>query len=527
MTYNLLYEPWLPVRWRGGEPPTSLGLREALLRPHDIAELATDNPLETVALNRLLAAMVAAIFPELADEDKWFDCWEAKQFNANRVDTYLTRFADRFDLLSPTRAFYGHPDTEAKEVSSPARLQHAATSGNNALWFAHDLDSEARPLPMAEAARAVVCTQAAALGGGVAKPFNLCHAPLVGGAFFWLRGTYAGEVSLFRALLFNLAPTAKVWGDVQKDTGAETWADKNPPKPLLDRQVHGVRGLFTFQSRRLQLVPDASGQQVVGVRYNQGSKPERLFQDPHLAYRQGKEGEFAVSFSADRAFWQDSAFYMMHSGHLTHAPRTVEWLSKPEIRTALQMPTHETISADVFGMVNDKAKVELWRHERVTLYPSIINNDDRWRTLQSMLDNPDSPTDDARQVLLRLREATKAFATRARLNKPMGAKMGDVERADRDQYARMLDTESRYWVALGSVFDTYLTGVATLPTTNDSLPNLLRRWQDTLRRTARGALHGALESLAQDCQTWQALSEADTVLEAGTLHPKTKKTVRV
>lgn len=49
--YNLLDELWLPVTWSSNDPPSEIGLREVLHRAHEITELATDNPLETVALN--------------------------------------------------------------------------------------------------------------------------------------------------------------------------------------------------------------------------------------------------------------------------------------------------------------------------------------------------------------------------------------------------------------------------------------------------------------------------------------------
>ena len=365
--------PWLPVRWRGGGPPSAVGLREALFRAHDIAELATDNPLETIALNRLLAALVASVFPKLANESDWFESWDAGQFEADKVDTYLNQYSPHFDLLSPVRPFYGHPQTDAKEISPLSRLQHAATSGNNALLFSHDLDSVPQTMTFAEAARALVCCQATALGGGVAQPFNLCHGPLVGGAFFWLRGSVNGETSLFRALLLNLAPTANVWGNVAQD----------PPKPLKDRQVFGIRGLFTFQSRRLQLVTDSEGKLTVGVRYNQGSKMERLFDDPHLAYYYNEKiGDLPIRFSTSCTLWQDSTIYMMTREHQGHAPRTFEWLADPNTLDALDMARYEPLLADVFGLVNDQAKVELWRHERVTIYPSIINEVSRWNTLQ-------------------------------------------------------------------------------------------------------------------------------------------------
>lgn len=512
MMFNLLESPWLPVRWCGGAPPGEVSLREVLIRANDIAELATDNPLETIALNRLLAATVAAIFPQAVDEDEWMRLWDQGHFDADICNDYFTRYADRFDLLSPTRPFFGDPNTEAKELSPMARLLHAATSGNNAVLFSHDLDNHPQPLTPAEAARAVVCTQAAALGGGVAQPFNFCHAPLVGGAFFWLRGAVDERPNLFRALLLNLAPTPEVWGNSEGDH--PTWEFDKPP--VADkRQVGGIRELFTLQSRRLQVVPDSNGN-VAGVRYNQGSKAELLFHDPYLAYRSGKEGEFALRFSVGRALWRDSAIYLMYEhGKDGHAPRTLNWLSRTRLRQ-LGLTRETAFAVDVFGLVNDQAKVELWRHERVTVYPDIIGEESRWLALKGLLDEAGRD-----KMESRLREATKAFAMRARLHKPWGTRLGDIERAECDAFIQMLDTNSRYWLMLGQQFDLYLSRIATWPI--EAFDQLRTDWHRFIWQAARTALDEALRSLSQDARTWQALAEADMILRHGTLYPKSQQ----
>lgn len=515
-TFNLLEQLWLPVRWASGGPPAEVGLRDALLRAHEIEELATDNPLETLALNRLLAALLAAVYPGAAEEDEWFRLWDLGHFEAGPVDAYLARYADRFDLLSPTLPFMGHPQPDTTEVSPLTRLLHAATSGNNAVLFSHDLDSRPRPLPAAEVARAVVCAQAASLGGGVAKPFNFSHGPLVGGAYFWLRGTLAEQATLFRALLLNLPPTAQMWGTSAQD--APTW-EARKPVAAEKRQVSGLRELFTFQSRRLALVSDAHGQ-VVGVRYNQGSKVEALLlHDPHLAYRAGKEGEFPLRFQAGRALWRDSTTYLLHRGSSAggHAPLTLQWLTR-QVRRRLGADQALAYAVDVFGLVNDQAKVELWRQERVTVYPAIIEDADRWEALRAML-----TAAGYEQQAQRLREATKAFATRARLHKPWGSRLGDVERAECAALVQMLDTESRYWLALGEVFDDYLARLAS--TAPDKLEGVEADWQHDIREAAEQALRRALTSLATDARTRQALAEAETVLRYGTLYPKSDKSL--
>jgi CRISPR system Cascade subunit CasA len=511
-SYNLLDEPWLPVRWANDDPPTAVSLRDILRRAADITELATDNPLETIALNRLLAALLAAIYPGAVEEAEWVRLWKQGHFDEAVCERYFTTYADRFDLLSPTRPFFGHPQTDAKEISPLTRLLHAATSGNNAVLFSHDLDSQPPKLTAAEAARAVICTQAAALGGGVAQPFNFCHAPLVGGAYFWLRGAVDERPNLFRALLLNLTPSPKVWGDIQDD--APTWESEKPPVAT-KRPVSGIRQLFTLQSRRLQLVSDNEGN-MIGVRYNQGSKAELVFHDPYLTYRSGKEGEYALRFQAGRALWQDSALYMQHeSGAGGHAPRTLEWLSRAR-RRQLGLSRATAYAADVFGLVNDQAKVEMWRQERVTIYPEIIADESRWQTLHNLL-----LAASREHQAGRLREATKAFAIRARLHKPWGTRLGDVERGDVEDFVQTLNTEARYWPALGKQFDGFLGRIATQP--EEALEQVLIDWQKVIRRAAREALHHALAPLALDARTLQALAEAETVLTYGTLHPKPAK----
>lgn len=520
-SFNLLDQPWLPVRWVNGDPQTELGLRDALLQAHDIEELATDNPLETVALNRLLAALVASVYPGAIESGEWFRLWQLGHFEAEAVERYLARFSDHFDLLSATRPFFGHTQPDTVEVSPLARLLHAASSGNNAALFSHDLDSQPQPLTAAEAARALVCAQAASLGGGVAKPFNLCHGPLVGGAYFWLRGMVGGQVNLFRALLLNLAPTPEVWGNTAQD--APTWQALQSLSAE-KRKVGGLRELFTFQSRRLQLVVGDT-QQVKGVRYNQGSKVEELlFHDPHLAYRSNKDGEFPLRLQTGRALWRDCTTYLLHRGKSGggHAPRTLQWLAGNLDNLGLARDT--ALAADVFGLVNDQAKVELWRQECVTLYPDILLNESRWQTLRELLNGEQVGQDDAAKRAERLRDATRAFATRARLHKPHNdptKRLGDLERAERDAFVQMLDPTTRYWLALGERFDHYLARVATAPV--DSLDQVRAEWQDFIRRAAAQALSDALGSLATDARTWQALAEAETVLRMGTLYPKSSK----
>ena len=519
MMYNLLDEPWLPVTWNSDASPSKIGLREVLHRAHEITELATDNPLETVALNRMLAALVASVFDELPDEQEWFECWAKGQFSTERCDEYFAEYTDRFNLLSAERPFYGHPVTDTENQSPLTRLQHAAASGNNAALFSHTSDEQPTVYSLAEAARALVCAQSAALGGGVAKPFNLSHAPLVGGAVFWIRGMVDGKASLFHALMLNLIPSERVWGNDLYDD-QPTWESSAPPEPE-KRNARGLRDLLTFQSRRLRLALNDE-EEAIGVYYNQGSKLEELpFHDPHMAYRENKNGFYPMGLNTTRALWRDSTTFMMtrHRGSLSgkeygHAPRTFEWLSQPSTLRELGLDKQAAFSVDVFGLVNDQAKIEMWQRERLTFFPNILEDVDRWSVLNSIVDYAEYYAKN------RLREAVRAFASRSRLNEPWGTRLGDVSRRERDGFVQMLAADQRYWPVLGTLFNRFLAQIASEPI--DTLDTVLHAWKKLVRRTGEDALRESIEPFAQNARSLQAQAEAQTVLWYGTLYPKSK-----
>ena len=97
-TYSLLTEPWIPVLDAGTdlrETPDApavlreVGLREALLRAHEIREVYTDSPLETIALNRLLLALALDVYQRTPDADVWVGLWRAGLLPDGRLDAYL------------------------------------------------------------------------------------------------------------------------------------------------------------------------------------------------------------------------------------------------------------------------------------------------------------------------------------------------------------------------------------------------------------------------------------------------------
>ena len=96
MEFNLIDRPWIPCT--GGH----VGLREALLRADEIHELRGENPLVTISLHRLLLAVVHRVHGP-SNAKAWADLWKRRSFDRDRVDRYLGKWRDRFELLTTMR----------------------------------------------------------------------------------------------------------------------------------------------------------------------------------------------------------------------------------------------------------------------------------------------------------------------------------------------------------------------------------------------------------------------------------------
>jgi hypothetical protein len=79
-----------------------------------------------------------------------------------------------------------------------AVLVHEWASGNNTTLADHHLDADPPSLTAAEAARALVTTQAFAVGGGVSKPFNFVSAAVTR---WWRTSCATNPVGEARCLL--------------------------------------------------------------------------------------------------------------------------------------------------------------------------------------------------------------------------------------------------------------------------------------------------------------------------------------
>ena len=361
------------------------------------------------------------------------------------------------------------------------------------------------------------------MGGGVSKPFNFSHGPLVGGALFWIR-----ERSLFRALLLNAAPEpeARMMLGEDDDTGLPPAWERPLPKIHARRPVEGYRDYLTWQSRRLTLVTEtgAEGRTVVtGVYITQGDKDDPpVKNDPLMATVHPKNKEpFPYGLRADRAVWRDAdtLFKLLRPGE-GGSPRTFSWL-----RYVARRENVDRYAVDVFGLINDQAKVEMWRHEQMPVFPVLLAEaTEEGRPLHQIKNALDAAREQ-RKILNTALRTTASYLLSA-------PKPGSDESPNADPKAvtalvDALAAEPRYWAALELRFYPFLQALAERADADfDTRQAVLWDWAEGVFRAAQNAFRTATAHLDRDARQLRAVAEGERRLmrtKAYRNHLKTAK----
>jgi CRISPR system Cascade subunit CasA len=260
--------------------------REALVGAHEIAGLALDNPMETVALFRqvLLPVYLAACgLPTSRDE--WVARLAGGRVDGARIGGYLDEHANRFDLFSPDRPFAQVTDlrTAKGETKPVSLLIAAAATGNNVPLFAARTEADPPALSPAEAARALLATQcwdtAAIKSGAVGDPRAAKAGKTTGnptGPLGQLGVTVPLGSTLFETLLLN-TPMHRA-GGTPGDT--PQWRQDHHATWAI-RPATGVLDLLTWQARRVRLFPETGGDGRTVVRRVVVAAGDRLAPLPH------------------------------------------------------------------------------------------------------------------------------------------------------------------------------------------------------------------------------------------------------
>ena len=328
--FNLLDEPWIPVRLLDGTI-ADVGLLELLRRTTEIADLACELPTQSIAIQRLVLAVAYRVAPP-RDARDWVRQWDEGAPTEQMIE-YLERWRDRFFLFGGRFPFMQVADLRTAKDAVSGLEKLIADVPNGEQFFTTRHGRALACIPPSEAARWLVHAQAydpsgirsGAVGdsqvkGGKGYPIGPSWCGHLG--LVWLKGKDLDET-----LVLNLVPTdaAQLRGvESSTEWGACSWEVSEAESAvrgdysLLDpsgtpRDI-SIPRLLTWHSRRVRLVGNREG--VTGVVLAQGDKlaPQQMYRyEPQSLWRystpQSKKFKQDVymprKYEAGRALWRN------------------------------------------------------------------------------------------------------------------------------------------------------------------------------------------------------------------------------
>ncbi len=392
MSFCLLSEPWIPCVRPSGEP-CQLSLTEALLQASTLAEVYDPSPLVTVALHRLMLAVLSRALQPLNEAD-WVRLWRQGTWPEARLRAYLETWASRFDLFDPQWPFYqvaGLPERLSAPVS---RLSQPLASGMRATLFDHTLDGSAEPVSASEAARLLVAYHPFCLSGRLGTGTGWAavrSGHLANAAVFLPTGA-----TLFETLMLNLLPTDLA--ETGQGPCLPAW-ERTTPTIHAERVPEGYADLLTWQSRRVWLEPVSGGGERIEVKrviVCGGWEMSRtgLVSDAMLAYEcrrpGGRGGSEWTPLPVPRpgSWWQLRAALLTRCRRGFRPPATLLWIA--ELAACGILPPDYGCQLSVFGLKAYRARIDAWGHDRQQLPVRYLQDSDLAADLERCLEVADA-----------------------------------------------------------------------------------------------------------------------------------------
>ncbi|WP_327103505.1 type I-E CRISPR-associated protein Cse1/CasA [Nonomuraea glycinis] len=291
--YDLIDSSWLLPRPRGEAARELCSLRHTLLHAHEYdsieAEVSTHIP---ALLRQLLLPIVMDALGRPADRAAWARWFANGRFTEEQqqaISDYLDEHRSRFDLFGEETPFaqVAGLHTAKRETKGAALLVATAASGNNVPLFATRTEGDPLPLTPPQAARWLLhahCWDTAGIKSGAADD-PLAKAGKTTGNVTGPLG-YLGVIvpmgrTLFETLMLNIPIGHQPADDLPQWRRPPATAQWRP------RAATGLLDLWTWQSRRIRLVPEQTdeGLRVCRVVVCAGDRLEAIPEwEPHTAW---------------------------------------------------------------------------------------------------------------------------------------------------------------------------------------------------------------------------------------------------
>jgi CRISPR system Cascade subunit CasA len=510
---------------RGGDThaPVELSLLAALRDAHQVTAIVGDNPTVTVALHRLLLAIVHRCCGPRSPGD-WMRLWQAGRLPTETLEHYLARWSDRFDLFSEEAPFYQTAGLPMARAGSSARLLRQAD--NNPTLFDHATATTGVKLAPGLAARLLVAYHAFDTGGIITGDTGRDFAkaaPLVQSAVVLLRGE-----TLFQTLLLNAhrydPENGEPW-EFRADRDLPAWERSGPVQPGA-RFPDGYLDLLTWQSRRLLLFPhvDVDGSVSVPkvVTMKGYSFPEEFSprgKETMVAYRKvttpkpGSPPWFPLGFREDRALWRDSLALFEWANDSYLRPRSITWLHDLAAEGAI--PSARVVPLDAYGLAVKQAKCLFWREDRLPLPLELLNSRAALLAIQEALEVAERV---GRLLQAGLVDTTDADGVRRLYASPARQMAEALVGQNNDAASAFIEHHApsrAYWPELDEPFRVLVLGLArAAPTDLNSAVQLpeFASWTQVLQRAVTDAFRGFAHGLGTQARALRAAATAERQL---------------
>ena len=517
--FNLIDEAWIPCIDLDGKR-VDYGIRDCLIRAHVLREICDDSPLVTVAIHRLLLAILYRAYNGPREFVAWKDIFTNGRFRGDAIDAYLNGWKDSFDILSNSLPFYQMAGLETRKAVPVHRLATECASGNNATLFDHNVDSTKDSWTYAETAQQLVACQSFALGFGKSGnaridgieeelPYSKDSVALRG-MNIWLQGA-----NLFETLCINLVPVGDDSIPPWELGNPNIYRDKREGEKRRVVSAFGVVDRMTWQGRLIRLVGHEGG--IAEVYYTQGRSADKSDGDPMKCYRASKnEGIVPLPLSANKAAWRD-----IHSVLMIPDSRSGE--KRPEVlnliaraRDAGIVDAVKPFGINVVGLATAPSKAGkflLWRHERIRVHPSVIADASLIRRLGSLVGNAEYAANEIRSRARRLCRLLLA----PNCESPGG---DQPDPKDVNRLAGVIDSRPAFWARLEKHFYPLLED---LPDDKAAASDV---WRGHIKQEAQRALEESIRMLGTNARAIQAIARVQTRFTDADLNLSMKKAHR-
>lgn len=292
--FNIAAEPWIPVIYLDGNRG-EVSIEDTFRDAGRIREIEGDQAQQVLPILRLLLAVLyrSQPMPDGDDESalmkEWAAIWKRGHFDLEAIREYLDTFHDRFDIFDEHHPFFQVAGLEyaGRGPDGISELVADVPKDEKFLFSMRDRN-RLQSLSFAAASRCLIFQQSYATAG-IKTPVKgysgakagKAYAPTGGGTGMLGAegGIYLEGKNLFETLMLNWVlfddrrggvPIVGCDEDVPPWEKDETTPDRRDPQP---GEPYGPVQAYTWQSRRMRLIPNDEGTAVIGVVSCYGDTP--------------------------------------------------------------------------------------------------------------------------------------------------------------------------------------------------------------------------------------------------------------